>query len=149
MKQYIGTKIVQAEPMNRLEFNAYRGVSIPKDDAHASDEGYKVVYPDNYVSWSPKDVFEDAYRLTNGMDFGLAIEAMKIGYTVAREGFFVGEYLAIKIPDKVFNTDISEPFIYKRSLSEERSTNKKGEEIKVPWTPTQQDMLRNDWYIIK
>jgi len=24
-------------------------------------EGYKVVYPDGYVSWSPKEVFEKAY----------------------------------------------------------------------------------------
>ena len=24
--------------------------------------GYKVIYPDGYVSWSPKEVFEHAYR---------------------------------------------------------------------------------------
>ena len=42
MKQYIGTKVVQAEP---------------------AENGYKVVYPDGYVSWSPKEVFEEAYQI--------------------------------------------------------------------------------------
>ena len=45
MKVYIGTKIIKAEPQH-------------KD----GKPGYKVVYPDGYVSWSPKDVFEGAYR---------------------------------------------------------------------------------------
>lgn len=45
MKSYIGSKIIQAEPEIKNEA-----------------EGYKVVYSDNYVSWSPKDVFETAYR---------------------------------------------------------------------------------------
>ena len=45
MKTYVGTKIIQAEPQD-------------KD----GNPGCKVVYPDGYVSWSPKDVFEVAYR---------------------------------------------------------------------------------------
>ncbi len=45
MKSYVGAKIIQAEPQE-------------KD----GQPGYKVVYPDNYVSWSPKAVFEEAYR---------------------------------------------------------------------------------------
>lgn len=44
MKCYVGVKMVQAEPME-------------KD----GKEGYKVVYPDGYESWSPKEVFEEAY----------------------------------------------------------------------------------------
>lgn len=45
MKSYIGSKIIQAEP-----------------EVKEGQDGYKVVYPDGYVSWSPKDVFEVAYR---------------------------------------------------------------------------------------
>ena len=45
MKTYIGSKIIQAE-------------SQEKDGR----QGYKVIYPDGYVSWSPTDVFEEAYR---------------------------------------------------------------------------------------
>jgi hypothetical protein len=39
-------------------------LSIHKDEPSAEEslhKGYKVTYPDGYVSWSPKDVFEKAY----------------------------------------------------------------------------------------
>lgn len=54
MQTYIGCKIIQAEPMN-------------EDMGRISDggpprSGYRVVYPDGYISWSPKEVFEEAYR---------------------------------------------------------------------------------------
>lgn len=49
MQAYIGSKIITAEPQEK--------------DGQA---GYKVVYPDNYVSWSPKAVFEEAYRPISG-----------------------------------------------------------------------------------
>lgn len=54
MKKYIGTKIVEAEP----------GVAIHKDPVLGDvtvEEAYKVRYKDGYESWSPKDVFEEAY----------------------------------------------------------------------------------------
>jgi len=51
---YIGAKIIKARPMTYLEFHG---------DMDREDEpGYRVEYPDGYVSWSPKDVFETAYR---------------------------------------------------------------------------------------
>lgn len=52
MKNYIGVKVVKAEPQEK--------------DGKA---GYKVVYPDGYVSWSPNDVFEKAYRELDCIDF--------------------------------------------------------------------------------
>ena len=48
MQYFIGVKLVEAELKSKL----IDGVSVP---------GYKVVYPDGYESWSPKDVFEKAY----------------------------------------------------------------------------------------
>lgn len=54
MKSYIGAKIINAEPQE-------------KDGA----PGYKVVYPDNYVSWSPKHVFEESYRPVSDGERGL------------------------------------------------------------------------------
>ena len=41
MKKFIGTKIVEAEPMNRGEYNTYRGWQIPKDE-NPADEGYHI-----------------------------------------------------------------------------------------------------------
>ena len=52
MQSYIGCKIIQAEPMDEI----VTGDRTPRP-------GYKVVYPDGYISWSPKEVFEEAYRL--------------------------------------------------------------------------------------
>ena len=52
MKQYIGTKMVKAEPCK-----AWKDAGEHK----MGDDGYKVIYPDGYESWSPKDVFEAAY----------------------------------------------------------------------------------------
>ena len=43
MVRYIGTKLIEAIPAQ-------------KD----GEDGYKVVYPDGYTSWSPADVFERA-----------------------------------------------------------------------------------------
>lgn len=62
MQNYIGVKIVKAEPMAKGEFEKMKGAVSPlleKDDT----AGYLVKYPDGYVSWSPKDVFEKAYRV--------------------------------------------------------------------------------------
>lgn len=56
LETYIGTKIIQATTMPQ----------------HAGGrEGYQVVYEDGYTSWSPKDVFERAYRpITLPENFG-------------------------------------------------------------------------------
>jgi hypothetical protein len=60
VKKYIGFKMIKAEPITRGDYNKFRGWKIPADE-NPNDEGYKVVYPDGYVSWSPKEVFEKAY----------------------------------------------------------------------------------------
>lgn len=77
-KTYIGVKIIKAEPQDCQK------------DSHNSkvgDPGYKVEYEDGYVSWSPADVFEKAYRKTDGMTFGLAVEVAKLGMKISRTGW--------------------------------------------------------------
>ncbi|MDR1089809.1 MAG: hypothetical protein LBL79_01925 [Prevotella sp.] len=74
MKKYIGIKEINAIPMNRQEYNDFRGWTLPEDE-DGSDEGYLVEYIDGgkantpqysgYVSWSPKDVFEKAYKIAD------------------------------------------------------------------------------------
>ena len=68
---YEGTKRVHAKPMNRGDYNVYRGWEVPADE-NPADEGYLVEYVDGgrgndsrhagYISWSPKDVFERSYK---------------------------------------------------------------------------------------
>ena len=52
MQNYIGVKIVKAEPQE-----------------NEGQPGYKVKYPDGYVSWSPKETFEKSYRKLDCEDF--------------------------------------------------------------------------------
>ena len=52
MKNYIGTKIVKAELMDK--------------DGKA---GYRVKYPDGYESWCPANVFEKAYHELDCKEF--------------------------------------------------------------------------------
>lgn len=73
MKQYIGTKVVEAEPATLYELKEgghylkkhseewpEESANIPELSSSAR-EGYAVRYADGYESWSPKDVFERAY----------------------------------------------------------------------------------------
>ena len=64
MKKYIGTKGVSATPAWRIDGKIY-----PKDGpvprSMNREDGYKVVYEDGYESWSPKEVFEKAYKIAD------------------------------------------------------------------------------------
>lgn len=61
MNTFIGVNMIQAEPMNKWEA-LQEGLLKAKDglgiDPDLAEEGYKVVYPDGYKSWSPARVFE-------------------------------------------------------------------------------------------
>ncbi len=77
MKTYIGTKQVKAEPMNELAA-VYKGYARKNEDNHEWREGYHVQYtnPDGttYDSWSPKSVFEQAYKCADSFLDRLQIE---------------------------------------------------------------------------
>lgn len=61
METYIGTKIINAEPMTEREWLFTQNKLVSSMNAKYR-EGYKVVYEDGYTSWSPKETFERAYR---------------------------------------------------------------------------------------
>lgn len=150
MKQYIGTKIVNMKPMTRGEYNIFRGWDLP---AKGEDEGFLVEYLDGgapntphfsgYVSWSPKEQAENAYRLTDGMSFGLAIEALKKGLKVAREGWNgKGLWLELQVPDA--NSKMTLPYIFICYPSDAKNTPG----ARVPWLASQTDMLADDWRMV-
>lgn len=61
MKKYIGTKVIMAEPMTMVEAQKVLGREIKPATKEA--DGYLVEYKDGYKSWSPKSVFDEAYKL--------------------------------------------------------------------------------------
>ena len=83
---YIGTKLIKGKPMTRGEYSTYRCWETPENE-NPEDEGYHVTYSDGYESWSPKKQFEEAYRLTDGLTFGIALELAKRGKKIARKGW--------------------------------------------------------------
>ena len=60
MKTYIGTKVINAEPMSKKSFD--KKIKGEHDDSSTDMAGYMVIYEDGYKSWSPKETFERAYR---------------------------------------------------------------------------------------
>ena len=163
MNQYIGVKLINAKPMTRAEYNDFRGWQLPRDE-NGDDKGFLVEYQDGgkgntdlyagYVSWSPEEVFHNAYAPTTGMTFGLAIEAMKKGFKVGRagwndKGMFVYYVPAASYPAArnamqtmvgIFENDMVP---YRDYLAMKTVDNQV-----VPWLASQTDMLANDWSIV-
>ena len=76
MKKYLGVKVIQAEKCWGLDNKC---VGANSEHCGREIDGYKVVYEDGYTSWSPKDVFEKAYREVVDFDFLKQIDVYPSG----------------------------------------------------------------------
>lgn len=77
MRKYIGTKQVSATPAWRIDGKVYpKDGEVPR--SMNREDGYKVVYEDGYESWSPKDVFEKAYKVAETFLDRLMIERKEL-----------------------------------------------------------------------
>lgn len=136
---YIGTKAIMAWPQE-------------KD----GQPGYGVQYVvDGYVSWSPKEVFELAYRKSGQLTFGHALQVLKDGKRIARSGWNEKNMWLVLVPGSSNLT-----------VDEGRPLAKAGLQIGtkfdylphidmwtaqgnlVPWLASQTDMLSEDWCIV-
>lgn len=144
MNKYLGVKLIQANPMTAIEFNnQIRPLMYSGED----QRGYLVQYEDCYNSWSPKEVFEEAYRRIDNLTFGLAIEALKKGYRVARQGWN-GKKMWLNLVNaneyeleayKYFNAKSLAPYIAMKTADEQL----------VPWLASQTDVLAEDWMVVE
>lgn len=134
MKKYIGTKMVNAEPMNLGNYNMCRGWEIPINE-NPNREGYKVQYDDGYVSWSPKEIFEEAYIKTHGYDFLWGLIKLKQGKIIARRGWN-GKGMYVALAGKEINDIVTiEPFLVIKNTKGTFNT----------WVPSISDLLADDW----
>ena len=100
MEKYIGTKVVKAEPMTMTEAQKVLGRELKP--ATLEEDGYLVEYKDGYKSWSPKSVFEEAYREIGSVNFGGAIDLLKAGLAVRRKGWNgKGMFIVKQIPSHI------------------------------------------------
>lgn len=178
MHQFIGTKIINAKPMTRQEYNDFRGWELPGDE-DGNDEGFLVEYVDGgqpntkeydgYVSWSPKYVFERSYKNVNtGMAFGDAIFMLKQGKKVARKGWNGRGMWLVFVPGTK-SAEIRPGTTYHKALSSEIpgingstsivseilphidmwTVNAEGRRAMLPgWVASQTNMLAEDWVIV-
>lgn len=97
MIKYIGKKEVQAERMNEYEA-VELGYARPNEDNHEWREGYHVVYEDGYHSWSPKNVFEAAYKQSETFLDRLRIEAEELAKKQSKLNDFFGSEKFKELP---------------------------------------------------
>jgi len=169
MKTYIGQKRIKARPMSREEYNEYRRWGHPADE-NGADEGYLVEYLDSpnsnhpdhdgYISWSPKDVFDRAYREVDGLTFGEALEALKRGHRVARAGWNGKNMFLFLLPadDGIPTSVISDPALREVVESEVGGDTfdalgsvrmfTADKKILTGWLASQTDMLSEDWTVL-
>jgi hypothetical protein len=148
---YIGVKEIAAKPMNLGDYNAHRKWPMPDNEDPARD-GYLVRYftEDAYQSWSPKEVFEEAYRRTNGLSFGLAIEAAKKGRKVTRRSWNSKDDFVYYVPADFFPAaTVIAKKIYGDTVPYQGylALSTKNKEVQ-PFIPRMDGMLADDWQII-
>lgn len=159
MNRFYGTKLIAAKPMTRAEYNNFRGWKLPSDE-DGNDEGYLVEYLDGgkpnvegyagYVSWSPKEQFDNAYQPTTSMSFGHAIVALKKGCKVARAGWNGKDQYVYYVPANSYaaQTDVAKAQLgdtvpYRAYLAIKTVQN----DVAV-WTASVSDALADDWFIV-
>ena len=167
MREYLGIKRIKACPMNRQEYNDYRNWTLPNDE-NGEDPGYLVEYLDSpnsnhpnhegYISWSPKDVFEKAYKVADKLTFGEALEALKAGMKITRKGWNgKGMFLFLLPAGIIPKSAIHDPNLRdvlqdsgKDSFEALASIRMKTADNKIltGWLASQTDMLAEDWVIV-
>lgn len=174
MVAYIGTKSILATPMSRGEYCEYRGWNIPEGE-DPNEPVYLVEYTDGgkpnderhagYITMSPKEVFDNAYRQNGSLNFGDAVLSLKQGKKVARSGWNgKGMWLVLVKPYTDAIHSVNTPCFSYRAFELPDGSNGPsqkspkilpyiamktvGDEL-VPWLASQTDVLAEDWTILE
>ncbi|WHP05785.1 DUF2829 domain-containing protein [Acinetobacter corruptisaponis] len=166
MTAFIGTKTVLATPMNREDYDNYRGLPVTP---LVESDGYLVEYTDGgksnhpnhkgFISWSPKSVFENAYRQNGALTFGDAIYALKQGKKVTRSGWDGGNQYVVA-QAQTTSTDASKIWNPHNKAHAEKlggsidvapyCTLKTAQDtLAMGWTPDTSDLFAEDWVILE
>ena len=163
MKTYIMTKTIQAVPAKMVNGSIWPdGLPIPEvKDTGCPECGSNVIITEgymyitegkgNYPMFMEAEEFEKCCRPCISMTFGDALEAMKDGKRVARDGWNgKGMYIFLAYePD--FNTpaDLS-AFADKEVEVGDMIVMKTAQDTFAPgWLASQADMLVEDWFVVE
>ncbi len=163
---YIGTKSVLATPMSRAEYCDYRGWEIPKNE-DPDEQVYLVEYMDGgkpnderhdgYITMSPKEVFDNAYRQNGSLTFGDALAALKKGQKVARSGWNgKDQYVVAQQGQEIESTYVWNP--HNKAHAEKLGgwikvapycTLKTAQDtLAMGWVPSTGDLFAEDWVVL-
>lgn len=163
MQTYIGTKVIQAKPMTRKEYNDLRGWEVPADEGPDDLVGYLVEPTDSRlnqvtfngcISWIEKEEFEKTYKSSGELGFGHIIEFLKQGKRVTRKDWNTNNQFVYYVPankypaDRNPNSPIKGYFENDEVPYRAYLALKTAQEDVATWTPSVSDVLANDWVII-
>lgn len=155
------TDFVTAEPMTRGAYNNLRNWALSPDE-NGDDEGYLIertidgIEPNHsafkgHITWMPEALFNRTYSHED-MDFGRALDALRLGLAVQRAGWngagmFLylvpeGEYVARTAAAKAYwGEDALVPYLPYTAM-------KTAQGQVVPWLASQTDVLAYDWRVV-
>jgi len=178
MKKYKSHKTVQAAKIACINKNEDGSAQLTFEGDAASvvvnksymdhrdpqEGGYYVRYEDGYESWSPAEAFEEGYcAITDGclvgLPFGKAIEALRTGKRVTREGWngkhmflfllpggtvpksAIHDPALLKVVDAEYDGDTFDALPSIRMWTADKK-------ILTGWLASQTDMMALDWQIL-
>lgn len=150
MKKYIGIKIVEVKPMNRKEYNDFRGWELPGDE-NGGDPGFLKDDGCGHIQWDPEETFKRDFKPCDTMTFGMAIEAMKAGHKVARAGWNGKGMFIYHVPGGNYKaqTDAAKSTLGDVVPYGPYIAMKTAQGNVVPWLASQTDVLAEDWEIVE
>lgn len=175
MENFIGRKLISAKPMTRGEHSKSKGFEKVLN-GKPEDEGYQVIYEDGYESWSPKDVFEEAYRTNGCLTIGDIIEfGINRGLMCRRLSWQIDRFIFRQVPAEIdvlnvvpkmqsLPEAVKNEFAIRQNVQEalagddsvdyghirytEQIANVDQNNNISNYTPTVSDLLADDWQII-
>jgi len=161
MEAYIGTKLLNGIALTLGGYNKLQGWDIPEGQ-DPDTQGYLVEYLDGgkanhpdydgYISWSPKEVFENAYHKSGDMSFGDAVTCAKLGMRVARNGWNGVGMFAYIVPAAEYPAQTE---AIKGKFEDDMVPYREYWALKTSagdvstWAPSGSDSLANDWMIVE
>ncbi|MCA8018092.1 DUF2829 domain-containing protein [Burkholderia metallica] len=139
-KRYIGTKQITAWPQDM-----------------GGRDGYSVIYADGYTSWSPKDAFEEAYRVIEGegqvLTFGDALVMLRAGKKVTRAPWKAGGVFVYYVPAAAYpaQTGIAKHYFGENALVPYHAylAIKRADETVCVFVPGMDSILADDWIVLE
>ena len=168
MNTYIGMVVVQAKPAVMVNGCIWpEGLPIPTADPEPKlgspcmsvklndevTEGYVFIGDNKYPEFMEKEKFDKRFQSAKAISFSIALDALKRGGRIAREGWNGKGMYVFLADDLEFRTeaDISECYDKEDGVevSEVMILRTAQGTFQPGWLATQSDILANDWYVLE